>query len=91
MKIFSFFSCFLKQERKYYRSYINQGERDMTKRGQVTQKQIAAETGVTQGIVSAVLRNSPACDRISDETRRRILETARLLIQETLQSSPNIR
>lgn len=49
----------------------------MTKRGQVTQKQIAAETGVTQGIVSAVLRNSPACDRISDETRRRILETAR--------------
>lgn len=49
----------------------------MTKRGQVTQKQIAVETGVTQGIVSAVLRNSPACDRISNETRRHILETAR--------------
>ena len=49
----------------------------MTKRGQITQKQIALETGVTQGIVSAVLRNSPACDRVRDETRRRILETAR--------------
>ncbi len=50
----------------------------MTKRGSVTQKQIADETGVSQGIVSAVLRNAPAADRISNETRRRILEVARM-------------
>lgn len=49
----------------------------MTKHGQVTQKQIAEETGVSQGIVSAVLRNAAMSDRISDTTKRRILEVAR--------------
>ena len=65
MKIFPFFSCFLKQERKYYRSYINQGERDMTKRGQVTQKQIAAETGVTSKVSAVASAKSAEISRLN--------------------------
>ncbi|WP_176011979.1 LacI family DNA-binding transcriptional regulator [Victivallis sp. Marseille-Q1083] len=46
-------------------------------RKKVTQQRIAELTGVSQGIVSAVLRQAPLSDRIPGPTKRRILQVAR--------------
>ncbi|WP_176012625.1 LacI family DNA-binding transcriptional regulator [Victivallis sp. Marseille-Q1083] len=42
----------------------------------ITQRDIARMTGVSQGIVSLVLRRAPMSERISDDTKRRILQIA---------------
>lgn len=45
----------------------------------VTQGLIAKEAGVSQTLVSLVLNNASSPERVADETRKRILETARAL------------
>lgn len=56
----------------------------------VTQKDIAREVGVSQTIVSDVLQDRPR-GRVSDETRRRILDTARRLSYEPNASACALR
>jgi LacI family transcriptional regulator, galactose operon repressor len=55
-----------------------------------TQKDIAREVGVSQATVSDVLRGRPR-GRVSDETRRRILETARRLAYRPNASAQALR
>lgn len=46
----------------------------------VTQEDVARETGVTRAVVSIVLNNSKGSSiRISEETRRNVLEAAKRL------------
>lgn len=56
----------------------------------VTQKDIAREVGVSQATVSDVLHGRPR-GRVSDETRRRILETARRLAYRPNASAQALR
>lgn len=56
------------------------GPRKMPQRkAKVTQAMIAQEAGVSQTLVSLVLNNASSPDRVAEETRKRILETARAL------------